>query len=55
MIWRITLERKKTLNANQAERSKVDYAEGSTADEAIKRVLSFPRNHAFVAVAARRT
>ncbi len=54
MMWRIKLERKNTLNQNQAGRVKYDYASAATEDEAKKQVESFPRNKAFIATEARR-
>ena len=54
MIWRVKLERKHTLNQNQAGRVKYDYAAAANEEEAKKQVESFPRNKAFIATEARR-
>lgn len=54
MMWRVKLERKNTLNQNQAGRVKYDYADADTEEEAKKQVESFQRNRAFIAIEARR-
>ena len=54
MMWRVKLERKHTLNQNQAGRVKYDYAAAANEEAAKKQVESFPRNKAFIAIEARR-
>lgn len=54
VAWRVLLERKSTLNSNQAQRQKTDYAMAATAEEAMANVLTFQRNKAFIAINARR-
>lgn len=54
MMWRVKLERKHTLNQNQAGRIKYDYANADTEAEAKKQVEGFYRNKAFIAIEARK-
>lgn len=53
-MCRVELHRKSTLNSNQAQRTRIEYVQASTEQEAKERACQFQRNQAFVAMSARR-